>query len=74
MLNNCFIYALRRFINEGGYLIIRRSRLTKFWSPHFLWKKHLCEKCDVESYTPVEAKHRWFPPLFFKGKIKKGDQ
>lgn len=68
--SNCFVFAVKKFIFEGGYLIVRRSRWGPF--PHFLWAKSL-KGIEVEHLVPINPKKRKFPPLFFKGFIKKED-
>jgi hypothetical protein len=65
---NCFVYAIVKFINEGGYLVVRRSHLTKFW--HFLWMKN----GEIKHYVPKDPRKRVMPPVLFEGIVKEGDE
>ena len=69
-MQNCFFFAIKRWFQRGGYLIIRKSRFGPF--PHFIWAKDLRD-AEIEHYVPIDPKHRLIPPLFFSGKIKRDD-
>lgn len=69
-MSNCLIYAIRKLINEGGYLIIRKSHWGPF--PHFIWAKNI-EGLEVEQYVPTTPKKRKIPPILFYGVVKKRD-
>lgn len=75
--DNCLTWAMKKCDNDGGYLVIRWNRTSKFkllrW-PHFLWlnpKQHQ----NLESWQPLEDTHseKIFPLPWFDGHIKKGD-
>lgn len=74
---NCLIYAIRKWIKEGGYLVIRRSHASKI-IPHFL---HLddsaCfDKQCLSQFAPDYPKSTWqkfVHKLWFKGTVKRGD-
>jgi hypothetical protein len=69
----CLTYSLKQLWQHGGYLIIRKSRVG--WWPHFLWHPGpLCEDCNCSSVVPDRYRKLIIPPLWFKGKVKKGDQ
>jgi hypothetical protein len=68
-MNNCLVYALRKWFRHGGYLIIRKSRWG--WFPHFLWSP--AAPPEAEQYIPVNPKRRLLPPLIFRGHVKRGD-
>lgn len=68
-MSNCLVYALRRWIRDGGYLIVRRSRWG--WWPHFLWAPTLGD-LEVEQYAPRQSQRRLCPPLLFRGRVKVG--
>ena len=74
--NNCLIWALEKFDNEGGYLVIRwcRSNSVPFiqW-PHFLWlppQHHIY----LQHIVPEDETHDqhlfpapWFVPITIQG-------
>ena len=67
--SNCLFFAIGRWWNRGGYLVIRKSRFG-YW-PHFLWSPDLQV---FESYSPIVGGYsRWFPPLLFCGYIEHDD-
>lgn len=63
--SNCLLYAVGRWRREGGYLIIRRSRLTPW--VHVLWSLDLR---TFAAFVPQRARRRWWPQLWFPGRIK----
>lgn len=63
--SNCVIYAVRKWICDGGSLVLTKSA----WGP-WLHVQHLNRSktllCD---FDPIEPKRRrWFPPLWFVGR------
>lgn len=74
-MSNCLIFALIKWYQEGGYLVIRKSRHLRF-IPHFIWCKDL-KDADIEHYIPENPKPNAFGyvhKLFFKGIIKTNDK
>lgn len=79
---NCLVYAKNKMDKKGGYIAFRWTRWNKFrflkW-PHFFWMPDICpdkkEPCPhFRSYVPKSKKKVCvLPPLFFHGKITKGD-
>lgn len=77
---NCITYAVKKFINEGGYLAVRRTRVTKGptrkpgkWL-HVLWIKDL-KDAEIEHYVPnTFDEHKVSPPISFDGYVKKDDR
>lgn len=68
--NNCLFWALKKWFKDGGYIVIRRSKYG--WFPHFLW---MCKDTIIlESYVPKNPKKRTFPPILFRGHVKRGDE
>ena len=66
--SNCLFFALTRFKERGGYLIMRKSHHG--WFPHFLWSEDLE---TFEQYVPYfPSEHLKFPPLWFAGFIRTG--
>ena len=64
--NNCFTFALYRFMTQGGHITMMRSKFG--WWPHFKWSKDLV---TFEDWIPFEYETgRWLPPIFFKGRIR----
>lgn len=63
---NCWTYALPRYQERGGYLLIRPSRGVKFLSlfliPHVSWVRELGDGVDLEQFEPVSRRGgKWFP-------------
>ena len=62
MRSNCLAYALRKWVTEGGSIIIRRSQLAEMfprprwhpvnWLPHFL---HRARCLEITQFVPTEA-------------------
>lgn len=76
-VDNCLSWAVRRWEDEGGYLVIRWCRSNKIswiqW-PHFLWlppDKHQ----EVRHFLPKtdDQELHYFPDAWFEGKVQKGD-
>lgn len=76
-LDNCLTWALRRWDEDDGYLVIRWCRSARFrWMkwPHFLWLpvnadselRHLMPRDDDNELHVL-------PAPWFEGKIVKGD-
>ena len=76
MLSNCFLFAVRRAINDNEYIVIRKTRHQYKWpfcKYHFLVvPKEIIDKY-AESYVPEKEDLGDWPCPLFKGKIKKGD-
>jgi hypothetical protein len=70
----CLFYAIKKYRNCDGYIVFRRTKILRIPFPHFLWLPPEYGKY-LESFVPVEShkKHKFLPPLWFKGYIKKGD-
>jgi hypothetical protein len=75
----CLVHAIQQYRKHGGYIAMRRTRILLWPFPHFLWIPPECPKggkcIGIESFVPAEG-HRYhvlFPPLWFKGHVKKGD-
>lgn len=67
---NCILYAIPKFITEGGYVIISWSPRNRY-IPHFSWSGDLSE---VEGFVPVAPKQGLLGVLtspFFRGFWKK---
>lgn len=66
----CLTYALGKWAREGGYLVIRRSRWG--WFPHFL---HLsADRQRLTHMVPLLPRRRGSPPIWFRGRIREGDE
>lgn len=81
--DNCLIWALNKFDNEGGYLVIRWCRSNKFpaikW-PHFLWlpaEHHQHLEHIVPSGETGGEEHKlpvpWFDPEWRQGDDKRDE-
>lgn len=73
--DNCFTWAIRKWHQHGGYLVIRwcRSSKTPVKWPHFLWLPD--NDKNVVHYVPKKAQQgeRYVPDVFFEGKVTYGD-
>lgn len=76
--DNCLTWAMKKYDNEGGYLVIRWCRTNRVrwikW-PHFLWmdaKHH--DKLEHCIPTKNEHSEKTFPNPWFDSYIKKGDK
>lgn len=75
--DNCLTWAMRKYDEEGGYLVIRWCRTNRFrwikW-PHFLWLP-ASEHKKLEHCIPKENEHteKTIPCPWFESYIKKGD-
>ncbi|MDT8284912.1 MAG: hypothetical protein RQ767_05250 [Thermovirgaceae bacterium] len=72
----CLIYAVQRYRESKGYIGFRRTRILKLPFPHFTHFPEECKHCDkMTSFVPdaSHTPHKWLPPLWFKGFVKKGD-
>ena len=75
----CMFHAISQYRKHGGYIAMRRTRILLIPFPHFLWLPPVCPrggKCQgIESFVPDEKHkpHILFPPLWFRGYVKKGD-
>lgn len=66
---NCLIWAVKKFITEGGYISFRRGVQFGGWYVHFLWAKDL--KGPWYSYDAIFDKH--FPWPIFRGQVVQDD-
>lgn len=65
-LSNCLIHVLKKYWNEGGYIIGRKSKYG--WWPHFF---HVADNGVVTEFIPLVPKpnDRKFPRVLFWGKV-----
>jgi hypothetical protein len=64
-MSNCLVFALRRFWQRGGYVVMVWSDYG--WWPHFVWSPDLQQ---FEEWSPARKARKWFPPLVFRGAVK----
>ena len=57
----CLTYALRKWIQEGGYLCIRKSHAFSFPFPHFLHAKKLSDCSHMTGTT----KQVWWKEIWY---------
>lgn len=73
---NCLSYALRRWVEDDGYLVIRWSRTHSLrpvvW-PHLMWLSKDDHAQIVHYTTRPTIKKQKMPSPFFEGRVKKGD-
>lgn len=76
-MDNCFTFAIRKWQDEEGYLVIRWCRSnTISWLrwPHFLWLDPKYHENLIHFIPKRENQDdRAFPKPFFNGKVQKGD-
>lgn len=68
-MSNCLIYAIRKWIAEGGYILMRMSYYG--WWPHFL---HMSIDKIITHYSPMAKVPRLFPPIIFRGRVFMEDE
>lgn len=75
---NCLSYALRRWVEDDGYLVIRWCRIHRLrpivW-PHLMWLSK-DDHANIMHYTtkPSDRKRTMtVPSPFFDGRVKRGD-
>lgn len=66
--SNCWIYAIERYLSEGGYIVFRKTFFNQssiIWE-HALWSRDLK---TFYSFVPKDTKvKRLFPPIIFIGR------
>ncbi len=65
MLGNCCLYALRLWLTEGGYLVVRKSKVGRW--PHFIWSRDL--KTFWQFRPPKPKRGLLFPPPIYRGVV-----
>lgn len=76
--DNCLTWAMRKYDEEGGYLVIRWARTSRWkwlrW-PHFLWLPPDKHK-ELQHCIPKEDAHteKSVPTPWFDSEIKQGDE
>lgn len=63
--NNCWWYAVNRWYQYGGYVVMQRSFYG--WWFHF-W--HTFDFKTGTEWTTAEKHERAFPPLIFRGYVR----
>lgn len=64
---NCYLFVVSRWWTRGGYVVVRKSHYG--WWLHALWSPDLA---TFEEFVPLWTKGpRRFPPLWFKGRIRR---
>jgi len=75
--DNCLTWALRQQQTQGGYLVVRWCRTSKFdwfrW-PHFLWLPEQ-DHSNLQHYVPLsdQSQLKTVPHVWFEGYVKTGD-
>lgn len=74
---NCWAFALARYRERGGYLIVRASHSAQLlgWPvPHVMWAERLPEDMPVEHFSAAPEDRRkakylpWFA-FWFRGRV-----
>lgn len=66
MWTNCLIFAITKWWQEGGYIVLRAS--FRYWGPHAYWSK---DGDYCEAVIPIARWDRawyWIPPVLFKAR------
>lgn len=76
-LDNCLTWSLRKWDQDGGYLVIRWARSSQYrWMrwPHFLWLD-INDHENLRHFIPKKQDQgmRFIPDIWFNGKVQKGD-
>lgn len=66
MFGNCWTFALPRYLQRGGYLIIRPADDVRFLGifriTHVIWAQELPKGMEVEQFVPLtRSRSKWFP-------------
>lgn len=67
---NCWLYAIPRFLAEGGYLVVRwspRNRLV----PHVAYSPDLDMAYEFVPLTPRRGIHGMLASICFRGRVRK---
>lgn len=63
---NCWSFALPRYVQSGGYLIVRPADdvlfLGRFQIPHVIWAQELPLGMPVQQFVPLARSHSKFLP------------
>ena len=76
--DSCILYAIRRYLSDGGYVCIRMSRRNRWpfirW-PHLLWGPSEIAPV-LEHFVPLDnaGETDSVPIPWFKGREKIGDE
>jgi hypothetical protein len=77
MFGNCWTFALPRYVQRGGYLIIRPADgvrfLGAFHIPHVIWARELPQGMSVEQFVPLKRSHsKWLPwrTVWYEGRLR----
>jgi hypothetical protein len=77
MFGNCWTFTLPRYVQRGGYLIVRPADGVRFLGvfhiPHVIWAPALPKGMPVEQFVPlVRSNSRWFPwhTLWYEGRAR----
>lgn len=73
MRSNCLVFALSRWIKNGGYIVVRKSHMGPF--PHFIWCRDLRD-AEIEHFQPIAPRQgvrAAFHKLWFDGVVKDTD-
>lgn len=75
-MGNCWTYALPRFADRGGYLLVRPADGQKFLGmtvPHVIFVASLPKDgVELEQFVPLKRhRSKWFPwyTVYYKGKV-----
>lgn len=71
-MSNCLIYVIKKYLKEGGYIAIRKSRYG--WWPHFIHCSDLMN-AKITHYVPIKynLEYKYVDKILFKGQIKTED-
>ena len=82
MYGNCWTYALPRFAQHGGYLMVRPAvgvKLFRWLSvPHVIWIKRLpADGVEMEMFEPRQRQAAtWLPwrTIWYRGRITRAEK
>jgi len=73
MYSNCLIYAVRKYLSEGGYILCRRSVAWRYL-PHFLHRGQDGMITHFRPYKDITGPKVLMYSVYFKGYIATGDR
>jgi hypothetical protein len=70
--SNCFFFAFWKFLTQGGYWAVRKSR--HIWGWHWLWSPDLITWYHYSPLKPKKLPCALWDKFWYKGEIKVGDK
>lgn len=69
--SNCWLYAIQRIADHGGYIVLRMTTHPGGWWTHASYSKDLRELEEANPTWPKSSWHWWWPPLLFPCRVQR---